>query len=198
MDEIDDLSALYFGLKKEKDPKQAMLNKALYEYCWWLTPPLESFISAKLVPYNLMSLLVQYAPTDAEEDFVRSKLLEYGYLSSSNEWKGPVVTKFKYASAWAKEQIEEEQDMKIELSKTELKALRSLVEALPNAKTGDEINAVIFTAAKENGLKPRKFFPLLYQIFLGTTQGPKLGPLLDLMGLEKALEKINAVLHYPK
>lgn len=195
MDEIDDLSALYFGLKKEKDPKRAMMNKALYEYCWWLNPPQQSFISAKQVPYTLMSLLVQYAPTDTEEDFVRSKLQEYGYLSSPNEWKGPVVTKFQYASAWAKEQTEEDQDMEIELSQIEEKALRALIEALPNAKTSNEINTAIVTAAEENGLNKRKFYPLLYQIFLGTTRGPKIAPLFKDMGIETVVEKIKAVLN---
>ncbi|MFX0065859.1 MAG: lysine--tRNA ligase, partial [Candidatus Hermodarchaeota archaeon] len=194
MDEIDDLSALYFGLKKEKNPNQAMRKKALYEYCWWLNPP-QQYLSTKTVPYTLLSLLVQYAPTDTEEDFVRSKLLDYGYLSSPNEWKGSVVTKFKYARTWTKEQIEEDQELKIELSEIEIKALEALVEALPNAKTDNEINTAIVTAAEANGLKTRKFYPLLYQIFLGTTHGPKIASLFKDMGVEKVVKKINAVLN---
>ncbi|MFX0093514.1 MAG: lysine--tRNA ligase, partial [Candidatus Hodarchaeota archaeon] len=38
MDEIDELEGLYFGLRKEKNPKQHMIKNALYEYCWWLKP----------------------------------------------------------------------------------------------------------------------------------------------------------------
>ena len=70
----------------------------------------------------------------------------------------------------------------LELNKPQEVALDMLIEKLQNAKKSDDPGQMIYESAVHAEIKPRKFFPILYRMLLGSKNGPKLGPLIADMG----------------
>jgi lysyl-tRNA synthetase class 1 len=49
----------------------------------------------------------------------------------------------------------------------------------------------VFSCAQDHGVKPAKFFKLVYMMLLGMPRGPKAGTLIALIGIEKVRELID-------
>ena len=56
----------------------------------------------------------------------------------------------------------------------------------------EDIQNTIYQIAKGNGIEPRDFFKVLYQILLSTTKGPKIGPFILDIGRKNVAEKLSA------
>lgn len=55
----------------------------------------------------------------------------------------------------------------------------------------DRIQGEAFSCARERGARPRDMFAALYGIMLGSSRGPRLGPLIEEVGLARACEMIR-------
>ncbi|MBI5816206.1 MAG: lysine--tRNA ligase [Nitrospinae bacterium] len=53
------------------------------------------------------------------------------------------------------------------------------------------IQTLTFHAAKEREIKPKEWFKTLYRVFLRQSSGPKIGSFIALLGLDKAMERIE-------
>ena len=205
MDELDDLEDIYFGMREPKNQAAARKAKGLYEYAYLLNPPKEPSIH---VPYNLLATMIRYAPSEMTERFVLQKIGEYGYFPEDIDWKTTIAeqdlqelptifqkirSRIKLAKNWVEETTSDE-EKSVELSLEQRKAINDLIPRLIGISTADAYQAAIFSVCKENKLPPRKLFPILYQIFIGINRGPKLGPLLALMGPEEVIEKLEMAL----
>jgi lysyl-tRNA synthetase class 1 len=205
MDELEELEDFYFGIRKPKNQAAARKAKGLYEYAFLLNPPEEPSIH---VPYNLLAMLIRYAPSEKTERFVLQKIGEYSYFPDDIDWKNaiaeqdlddlPIIfqkirSRLKSVKNWVEETISDE-EKSIELSLEQRKVINDLIPRLKEINTADGFQAAIFSVCKENKLPPRKLFPTLYQIFIGISRGPKLGPLLALMGSEEVIQKLEMVL----
>ncbi|HVO39051.1 MAG TPA: lysine--tRNA ligase [Spirochaetia bacterium] len=76
-----------------------------------------------------------------------------------------------------------------------LAALRGQLAAFRQNGSGpdaDAIQTVVFQVAKDRNLKMKDWFRTLYRVFLGQSQGPKMGSFIELLGLEKTIERIDA------
>jgi len=71
-------------------------------------------------------------------------------------------------------------------------ALGRLVEVLDGADGPEDMQNAVYEAARENGVAPRDFFRVLYQIILGTDRGPKIGPFIQDIGPDRAGQMIRA------
>ncbi|MCD6088910.1 lysine--tRNA ligase [Candidatus Bathyarchaeota archaeon] len=182
MDELDDLEDVYFGRKKVKDQKEKAKLTGLYKYCWFMKPPEKPSIH---VPYNLLVSLVRVAPDGKEIQFVAEKLRRYGYLKNSPS--EDLKKRIGYAMNWIRD-FEETAEVKVELSEEEKKAILDLIDRLQSVEDSEVIQSSIFEIARANGIKPRRFFEVLYMILLGTRFGPRLGPYLVDMGRTNAIK----------
>ncbi len=191
MNELDELEDVYFD-KKQLNPKETARLKGLYQYCWVMTPPAKPSIH---VPYNLLAFLVKMAPKECVNDYVAEKLQSYGYLQKNQTIDEGLAQRIKYAENWSRD-FEEIKEATVTLTPEAKKAIAELLVNLPAADDADKIQNAIFSAAKNNGLKPGAFFKTLYAVLMGATQGPRLGPYVLAMGkqnvasaLERALSK---------
>jgi lysyl-tRNA synthetase class 1 len=191
MNELDELEDVYFG-KKQLNPKEAARLKGIYQYCWVMQPPANPSIH---VPYNLLAFLVKMAPKECVNDYVAEKLQSYGYLQKNQKINEALAKRIEYAQNWSGD-FEEIKETAVSLSPEAKKAVAELLQNLPTADDPDKIQNAIFTAAKNNGVKPGEFFKTLYAILMGAPQGPRLGPYVLAMGkqnvsaaLERALSK---------
>ena len=56
---------------------------------------------------------------------------------------------------------------------------------------GDSLQTRIFSIAKEHGVAPRDWFAFLYAVMLKRKRGPKIGPLMAMLGKEKTLRLLR-------
>ncbi len=185
MDEYDYLEDIYFEVRKEKNEAKRIKNVALYEYTNLLKPP-ESI--PKHVPYHLSVNIISVAPETAINEFFITKLEELGYLKDENT--NGLEERIQFTKNWV-EDFKEIEVEPVELSPDEKNAIRDLIPILEQNESGEVIQQTIFETARNNSLKPRNFFRLLYRILLGTESGPKLGPYIAIAGPKKVAERLK-------
>ena len=74
------------------------------------------------------------------------------------------------------------------------KALSELTKALDAPEEPEDIQNTIYQIAKSNNVQPKDFFRILYQIILGTSRGPKIGPFISDIGRQKVAKSISEYL----
>jgi len=183
MNEFDELEDIYFEKKTVADEKEHAKLTGLYKYCWWLKPPKKSSIH---VPYNLLAYLAKVAPKGLETDYIKQKLLEYGYLKQKVA-PSDLKERIEYALNWNQDFMEIKETT-IELGTKERKAIEELTQALQKETEADQIQSLIFNIARKNDIQPSQFFKTLYSILLGTPSGPKLGPYIVAMGRQNVMD----------
>lgn len=179
MDEYDYLEDVYFNKVKISNIMEREKLRGLYLYSNLLKPPPKP---STHIPYSLIVDLALVAPEDKREEFIMSRLTMYGYKIGGEE-----VKKIKLALRYA-EDFGAVRRKPVTLSSQEREAIRKLVNEISRASSPSEIQNKIFTVAREHAIDPPEFFKKLYQIFLGRDYGPRLGPYIWDMGVDKAIE----------
>ncbi|MCW3995528.1 MAG: lysine--tRNA ligase [Candidatus Bathyarchaeota archaeon] len=190
MNELDQLEDVYFD-KKQAGEKEAIRLKGLFQYCYVMKPPAKPSIH---VPYNLMAFLVKMAPKECLNAYVTEKLQSYGYLQKNQALDKNLMQRIQFALNWIRD-FEEIKETEVQLTTEEKKALTELVSKLQTEDDADKIQNAIFNAAKDNGIKPAALFKVLYQILLGATQGPRLGPYVLAMGKQNVIAALQRALN---
>ena len=142
--------------------------RGIYEYTVLLKMPK---VKGVHIPYRLLAKLVSVAPENSVEEFVVRRLASYGMVSESSD---DLSRRISWADKWAKREGERTVEPPT-LSPGAKKAIEEFAKVL-GSKNADEIQNAAFEAAKNNGLKPGEFFPVIYSILLGSDRGPRLGP----------------------
>ena len=187
MNELDDLEDVFLGKKKVSDEKDKTKLVGLYKYCWGLKPPSELKIH---VPYNLLVYLALIAPKDTKVEYIKTKLREYQYVKDSLEVED---LRIQYAIHWA-EDFEEVEKTTINLNSKETDAIKELITVLERETQSDNIQGAIFHTARKYGLKPKRFFMILYQVLIGIPRGPKLGPYIVDIGTKNVMKRLEEII----
>jgi lysyl-tRNA synthetase class 1 len=140
------------------------------------------------VPYNLLTFLAKMAPEGSETEFILDKL--QGYRYGKDGLTDNLKQRINYALNWSKD-FNEITEQTIELTEQQKTAVNQLISVLNADATEDEIQTGIFNVARNNEIKPGKFFKLLYKILLGAPQGPRLGPYVLAMGKENVIDALK-------
>jgi lysyl-tRNA synthetase class 1 len=187
MNELDELEDIYFGKKHVSDKKELAKLSGLYKYCTLLNMPSKP---GDHVPYNLLTFLAKVAPEDSEVDFVMEKLRGYGY--GKEGLSDDLKQRIGYALNWSKD-FTEIKEKAVELTDQEKRAVTELMQALQKEADEEQIQGEFFNIARNNDIKPGKFFKTIYRILLGVPQGPRLGPYILAMGKENVIEALKRV-----
>ena len=182
MSEYNELEDIYFGRIKVDNKAKLIKSKGLFEYVNLLNPPKESSVH---VNYRLLVELSKIFKENRIER-VMKKLLDYGVLKSPHK---EVEKLIELAGNYADE-FDQQEKLEIELDGITKKALNELSVALDSEKLED-IQNMIYQIAKSNNLQPKDFFKTLYQIILGTSRGPKIGPFISDIGTKKVGKTIS-------
>ena len=185
MNELDELEDVFFGKKLVSDKKDQAKLVGLYKYCMLFDVPSKM---GDHVPYNLLTFLAKMAPEGSEVDFVLEKLQGYGY--GKEGLTDDLKRRIGYALNWSKD-FTEITERAVELTEQENSAVEELIPALQSDSTEEEIQAAVFNIARNNNVKPGKFFKALYMILLGAPQGPRLGPYVLAMGRENVIDALK-------
>jgi lysyl-tRNA synthetase, class I len=77
-------------------------------------------------------------------------------------------------------------------------ALRALADELSKLRAGgvaadpDALQTLAFQVSKDKDMKAKDWFRTLYRVFLGQSQGPRIGSFITLLGYEKCIERLEA------
>jgi len=188
MREFDDLEDVYFGLRHISDARERAKLKGLYEYCWLLNPPSRASVH---IPYNLLVFLARVAPKGREVPFIVDKLRGYGL--AADEKSDDLLNRIQYARNWA-EDFEEIKEVHVELSEDERAAIRELTQLIRSESDEQKIQNGIFALARKYSLRAESFFKTLYQILIGSPEGPRLGPYVIAMGRDNVANALSRAL----
>ncbi|MFQ5647786.1 MAG: lysine--tRNA ligase [Candidatus Aenigmatarchaeota archaeon] len=192
MAEVDRLADVYFGKEKVANEKELAHLKRLYEHIYFLKPPKAQPLA---VPYSVLVSLVKVLPIKDKGKMLRFILAKSGHiperLGAGDEKE--LARRIEYAESWAKAMGEEIKPARVAASAGEKKALGELAAALSKEMAGEDIQNLIFETAKKHGVKPPRFFKLIYQLVLGIDRGPRAGELIKVLGQKKVAKLLKSV-----
>src|SRR5947209_632623 len=186
MDEYNELENIYFGKIKLDNEMKTIKTKGLYEYVNLLNPPK----SPK--PYVNYRLLIQLCKIFREDRISRvtKKLIEYGTIKESSPEIEELIT---LAGNYA-DDFDKPTKVEVNIDDISKKALSELASVLSSENEPIDLQNMIYQIAKNNGVQPKDFFRILYQIILASDRGPKLGPFIRDIGRKKVALTISEYL----
>jgi lysyl-tRNA synthetase class 1 len=158
-------------------------SKGLYEYVNLLTPPKQS---STHVNYRLLIELTKIFKENRGER-VMKKLLDYGVIKNSE----PEIGKLIELAGNFSDEFDQQEKIKVDLDDSAKKALKILVDTLSAEEEPEDIQNTIYQIAKSNNVQPKDFFKILYQIILGTSRGPKIGPFISDIGRKQVAKTLS-------
>ncbi len=183
MNEYNELEDIYFGRIKVDNQAKLTKSKGLYEYVNLLEPPKQADIH---VNYRLLIELTKIFKENRGER-VMKKLLDYGVIKNPE----PKVEKLIELAGNFSDEFDEQEKIQVDIDDTTKKALKILVDALGAYEEPEDIQNTIYQIAKTNDVQPKDFFKILYQIILGTSRGPKIGPFISDIGRKQVAKTIS-------
>ena len=184
MNEYNELEDIYFGRIKVDNDAKLTKSKGLYEYVNLLNPPKQS---GTHVNYRLLIELAKIFKENRTER-VMKKLIDYGVIKNSD----PEIEKLIENAGNFSDQYDEQEKTQIEIDDDAKKALKILLDALEAEEEPEDIQNTIYQIAKSNNVQPKDFFKILYQIILGTSRGPKIGPFISDIGRKQVSKMLAA------
>ena len=182
MNEYNELEDIYFGRIKVDNIAKLTKSKGLYEYVNLLNPPK---IPSTHVNYRLLIELTKIFKENRIER-VMKKLLDYGVIKEpKTEIEDLILLSGNFA-----DEFDQHEKTQVEIEESVKTALRILSDKLGAEKELEDIQNTIYQIAKSNGVQPKDFFKILYQIILGTSRGPKIGPFIEDIGRKKVSQTI--------
>ena len=183
MNEYNELEDTYFGRIKIDNHAKLTRLKGLYEYVNLLVPPRQSGIH---VNYKLLVELTKIFKEN-RVDRVMGRLVDYGIIKKPEpDIRGLIKIAGNFADSF-----DEQEKIEIDLDDSSRKALEMLVDALHTKEESKDIQNTIYQIAKSNDVQPKDFFRILYQIILGTSRGPKIGPFISDIGREQVARMLS-------
>ncbi|MGY5150756.1 MAG: lysine--tRNA ligase [Candidatus Nitrosopumilus sp. bin_6a] len=183
MAEYNELEDIYFGRIKVDNQAKLIKSKGLYEYVNLLNPPKQS---STHVNYRLVVELAKIFKENRGER-VMKKLLDYGVIKNPE----PEIEKLIELGGNYSDEFDEQEKTQVDLDDTTKKALKLLVDELGGDKELEDIQNTIYQIAKSNDVQPKDFFKILYQIILGTSRGPKIGPFISDIGRKQVAKTLS-------
>ncbi len=182
MDEYNELEDVYFGRIKLDNQAKLIKSKGLYEYVNLLNPPKTA---EQHISFRLLIELSKIFKEDRTQHIVK-KLVDYKTIQKQDAHVEQLI---RLAGNYA-DDFDDKQQQEIEIASQVKVALEEIVETLESQEPQDMQNA-IYQAAKKNDVPPKDLFKILYQIILGTSRGPKIGPFILDVGCKKVGEMIR-------
>lgn len=186
MDEIDELSRIYYGEKEVENKKEEAHLKRLYEYV--------NFLKPKKPPVTMQyGLLVQLVRIAKHEKVVLDILKRTGHVSRkmSKKAENELSTRIKYAQNWVQDTRPVEK-IKYEMTSQQKKAVKILAKELRKRKwTEDSLYTRLFEIPKETDVPISKFFEVAYVILLNSKRGPRLAQFIMAIGPKEIAKRLE-------
>ena len=157
------------------------------------------------VPFTHLVTVAQTVPGGAEGgaplDLAAQMLERGGYAEAARDRK-KLGRDLAYARNWAEEwapesmrlrvlPLEEAEESVASLDDEQRAYLREVSERLGPELDGEAVQDLLYSAAVERGLKPKRAFAAVYTVLLGKKSGPKAGPFIAGLPEEVVRERFS-------
>ena len=151
------------------------------------------------VPFTHLVTVAQTVGNDAD---AAAEMLRRGGYEEAAADREKVARNLAYARNWAEGWAPESMRLRL-LSEAEAREaaegldydqreyLAAVAENLSPEMGGDEVQDLLYSAAVERGLKPKKAFAAVYTVLLGRKSGPKAGPFVAGLPVEMVRERFS-------
>jgi lysyl-tRNA synthetase class 1 len=200
-DRFERAERIFYGLEKAENEKIGQKIKRAYELSL-IKPPAKRLVQ---VPFSFCIMLSQLFDPEKELAKALSILEQTGHSPKniSLDEKKAVQLKLSRVKNWLDNYAPERHKIKFlekltpeiqgQLSSEAKKALRVLAKELPNRKSADQIQELVFFTCQELNLPTKKAFQALYLVLLGKNFGPRIGSLILAFGLDKVVKRLKEV-----
>jgi lysyl-tRNA synthetase class 1 len=172
----------------EKFNKETDINKRLSNPIFYIHSDEAPNINLGKINFSLLLNLVNACNTD-------NKDVLWGYIKNLNEdidnsTHDYINSMIGYAINYFQDFIKPKKKYKIP-NGAEVKLLEQLLKALKAVNDdAEEIQNAVYKISKENDIPLKQWFQLLYEILLGTKEGPRMGTFIKLYGLQEVKKLI--------
>lgn len=199
VDDFERAERIYYGVEEEANERECENIKRMYSCA---VSERKERMPVR-VPYQFAAIIGQIAK--GEESLERAiELLKFtGHVPSeglSEEDKKTIAKRLEHASYWAlnyagpeNRLIINEKPPELEISESQKAALAELSRELDKNRTEKELQSEIYEIARRNGIEPKDFFRLVYQILLNRESGPRLGPFMIAVGRERVKKLLEGL-----
>jgi len=189
-DEFDKAERIFFKKETTGDKRRDNNYKRAYELA--VVKPKKKLLFK--ISYESFVEIVKILPEKNQPEFVIKKLKEFGYSEKISKTQMKYLeVRIDFIKNWVKD-FQKREKLEIEINENEKTALKKLIEKVKSMNNEDELQSEIFEIAKGSGIKPVKFFKLIYKILLNSESGPKLGHYILGVGKEEIINKLESVL----
>jgi len=194
--ELDQAVEKTFEPGKTADEKELLQANNLYKYS------LTKKRKPSVIPFDY-DLAVMFAQLFKDNDIALKALVEQGHLTGkeNKDVLSQAKERLDHARKWVEKYAPAEQrisfaesipsGLKEKTGNDAKQAFNEIIALLPSLKTHEEIQTKIFEVIRKLALKPKAFFPLIYQALMARDQGPKLGSLILALGKEKVINRLK-------
>lgn len=187
-DEKDELEKIYYGKKKIKNERDRVTLHRLFEIIH--VTSLRKKYQQK-IPFDLLLEIIKILPEKNQLNFTLNKLKELGHVKTVTPGlKSNIKNRLSYGKSWY-EKFGEKEEIKVEITDKEKKVIKDLIEVIETENDGEKLQNKVFQVAERNGMKPFKFFGLVYRVLLNSKRGPRLGPYIIERGKKEVIEKLK-------
>ncbi|MCD6348019.1 MAG: lysine--tRNA ligase [Candidatus Korarchaeota archaeon] len=188
INELENNVRKYHDLERIRSERDRITLKRLMEFTYLMEGV------PKPWPYRYTAVLNVVAMLPREIGFDELLRVAADLISKYYNVDPEVLVKedmFKRYVRYAKNYIENFGSKEIGIIETRedvLKAVESFVNALEADMSDEEIQDLAFTMARRTEVPVREFFRAIYMVLLGQPQGPRLGPLIARVGVDRFKE----------
>ncbi len=190
-EDYDRCERIYFGQENVAE-KRAEKERRIYELSQVQAPPVA--LPAQIPFRHLSNLLLIH-----NGDIDRALDAMPGYTALDEELARRAKVRAQCTWNWITEFAPEdfkfsvvEPDAPIVVLKdaelAAIRALRTLVDRELGQTDDKELQNAIYSIARDNGIEPKSFFPVLYRVLIAKEKGPRLGAFLKTLGRERLLD----------
>lgn len=175
-------------------------ESSAFRDAWEVSVLDQDHATVSTVPFTHLATVYQTARGDDER--VLELLTKTGHAQAVREDASVIKRELSYVAAWLERFAPESMKFSVldvapdvELAALQQAFLRKLYDDLQAvAWDGEALQAVIFATAQATGLQPKEAFSTLYQLLIGKSAGPKLGPFVASLERDFVLTRLQAFL----
>lgn len=172
-------------------------ESAAFKEAWEVSVLDQEHATVSTVPFTHLVTVYQTARGDVER--VLELLTKTGHDKAVREDSSVILRELVYVEAWLARFAPEELKFSVleetpdfQPDATEQAFLHMFYTKLQEAAwDGDVLQAIIFLSSQAVELPPKEAFRILYQLFIGKSAGPKLGPFLASLEKDFVLERLR-------
>lgn len=196
-EDFDKCERIYFG-REEVSEKRQEKERRIYELSQVTDVPASLPVQ---IPFRHLCNLLQIHAGNLEAALQAMP----GYDQLDQDLRNRAMNRARCAWNWIQTFAPEDfrfhlnglDDPIPELSDDESRAieeLRLLVAGDLDSLSDRELQNAIYEIARKNGLEPKDFFQVLYQVLVGRDKGPRLGSFIHTIGADRFLEIVDRTL----